>query len=204
MQRFTLATALTVALLGTGNLAQAGFIVNTSGAFFDSNLVNPGANDHVTFNASSVDVTVPLGTTVTAELQTGLFQNNYSFIPDQDFAFNVTETVSVGSFSALLTIPGMIRITGPGDTLFTYTSAPTNIDLGNGTILTIVANPVTVPLWLGDAPFTLTADFTLSPSLNPNVATPAPSSLVMLTTLGMTVFGIRSFRRKRHAALTAA
>jgi hypothetical protein len=204
MQRTTLAAALALTLLWTGGLAQAGFIVNTSGAYYDANLVNSGANDHVTFDASSVDVTVPLNTTVTAELQTGLFQNDYSFIPDQDFAFNLTETVSVGAYSTLLTIPGMIRISGPGDTLFTYTSAPANIDLGNGTILTIVAKPVTVPLYLGNAPFSLSADFTLSPSLGQNAtATPAPSSLIMLTTFAMTAFGIRGFRRKRQAATTA-
>jgi hypothetical protein len=201
MQRITLAAALGLAFLFTGDRAQAGFIVNTSGAYFDSNLVNSGAHDEVTFNASSVDVTVPLNSTVTAELQTGLFHNNYSFIPDQDFTFNLTETVSVGAYSALLTIPGKIHIAGPGDTLFTYTSAPANIDLGNGTILTIVANPVTVPLYLGNAPFSLSANFTLTPSANPGtVDTPAPSSLVMLTTLAMTTFGIRRFRRKPQAA----
>jgi hypothetical protein len=198
MQRTTLAAALTLTLLFTGDRAQAGFIVNTSGAYFDTNLVNSGAHDQVTFNADSVDVTVPLNATVTAELQTGLFHNNYSFIPDQDFTFNLTETVSVGSFSTVLTIPGKIRITGPGDTLFSYASDPASIDLGNGTILTIVANPVTVPLYLGNAPFSLSANFTLSQSLNPNtVDTPAPSSLVMLTTLAMTAFGIRRIRRKR-------
>jgi hypothetical protein len=205
MKAFAIAAALVVTFVGSARSARADFIVNASTAFYDSNWDNPGANDHVTFGGSSVDVSVALNQTVTAVLESGLFQNNYSFIPDQDFTFNVTQTISVGSNSVLLTIPGMIRITGPGDTLFTYASNPVTIDLGNQTILTIMTNPLTVPLYLGDAPFNLTADFTLSSAAVESAASavPAPSSLTMLSTVAMTAIGIIGVRRKWRKTASA-
>jgi hypothetical protein len=198
LKAYAIAAAFVIALLANAAPAEADFIIHASTAFYDSNWDNPGANDHVTFGGSSFHVVVPLNTTVTAVLESGLFQNDYSYIPDQDFTFSVTQTLSIGSHSVLLTIPGMIRITGPGDTLFTYASDPVSIDLGDQTLLTIVANPITVPLYLGDAPFNLMADFTLSSLVQAEAlgAVPAPSSLVMLSTLALSVAAVRGYRWK--------
>lgn len=207
MKALAIAAAVAMIFAGNVNSARADFItINSTTGFYDTNWDNPGAHDHVTFGSSSVDISIALNTTITAVLESGVFENDYSFIPDQDFTFNVTQTLSVGAHSVLFTIPGMIRITGPGDTLFTYASDPVTLDLGNQTLLTIVANPITVPLYLGRAPFELTANFTLSPvsAVEQSTTVPLPSSLVMLSTLGMTGVGVGRFRRKRRFNSTVA
>jgi PEP-CTERM motif len=158
--------------------ARADLITVTAGgtsfsAGADTAVLNPATH---TYNLTP-------GQVQTAVLQVVNFNVGDSGPLNQTFPFTLTESITVGTTTGSLSLPGQLSITPTRDTLTFFNGPPTFIDLGAGRTLRVnVVNGSVSATNLGTFPMNLQANFL--------EITPEPPSIVLF---GLGVAGLAGY-----------
>jgi hypothetical protein len=178
-------TALLTSLAGVSLAGAEPIRLTTSGAAFTAE------NDTVTLFPSTFDLSLePMGTV--AFQQRGNFHVDFSPSVSPPHPLTLTQLITIGDVSQLVTLTGELSITPAVDTLSIFDTPAIPFKFGSrGNLFLTLQGTTESTRVIGNFPFAIAG------TLSATAPTPEPASLILLVTGGAAAGLLRGRRRRR-------